>query len=191
MRSLLVRPGPLGGAPPRPTTDQQQRPKIAGSVVSRSQAAWWRLPVPQSKHDPVRSGERDGRRRILSHSCRALRHDAAGWLRRRSHQVESPAGDDTRTVSPPERDGVSTYYLAIHRPGPQNPDDLVAAHQIAVRADIPIENFEPGGLVRFGLDHDTGPRPPTPSSMPLSAASAAAPGPRCPATTCSCRPCPG
>ena len=30
-------------------------------------------------------------------------------------KVESPAGDETRTWTPPERDGVSTYYLSINR----------------------------------------------------------------------------
>jgi len=30
-------------------------------------------------------------------------------------KVESPAGDDTRTWMPPDRNGVATYYLAINR----------------------------------------------------------------------------
>ncbi len=30
-------------------------------------------------------------------------------------KVEGPAGDDTRTWIPPDRDGVSTYYLGINR----------------------------------------------------------------------------
>src|SRR5262245_15973270 len=30
-------------------------------------------------------------------------------------KVESPAGDETRTWTPPDRDGVSTYYLSINR----------------------------------------------------------------------------
>ena len=30
-------------------------------------------------------------------------------------KVEGPSGDDTRTWSPPVRDGVSTYYLGINR----------------------------------------------------------------------------
>ena len=30
-------------------------------------------------------------------------------------KVESPGGDDTRTWTPPVRDGVSTYYLGINR----------------------------------------------------------------------------
>src|SRR3954471_8818903 len=30
-------------------------------------------------------------------------------------KVESPAGDETRTWRPPEREGISTYYLSINR----------------------------------------------------------------------------
>ncbi|MBB5475754.1 crotonobetainyl-CoA:carnitine CoA-transferase CaiB-like acyl-CoA transferase [Micromonospora parathelypteridis] len=76
-------------------------------------------------------------------------------------KVESPAGDDTRTWMPPTRDGVSTYYLGINRNKRsvaldlKKPDDLAAAQELARRADVLIENFRPGGLVRFGLDYDS------------------------------------
>ncbi len=76
-------------------------------------------------------------------------------------KVESPAGDDTRTWMPPERDGVPTYYLAINRNKRSitldfnDSDDLQLAHELAARADIFIENFKPGGLKRFGLDYDS------------------------------------
>jgi crotonobetainyl-CoA:carnitine CoA-transferase CaiB-like acyl-CoA transferase len=76
-------------------------------------------------------------------------------------KVEGPGGDDTRTWMPPVRDGVSTYYLGINRNKRsialdlKNPDDLVAARELARRADVMIENFRPGGLARFGLDYDT------------------------------------
>ena len=75
-------------------------------------------------------------------------------------KVEGPTGDDTRTWLPPERDGVSTYYLAINRNKRsialdfKDPADLAAAQELADRADIVIENFKPGGLTRFGLDYD-------------------------------------
>ncbi len=74
-------------------------------------------------------------------------------------KVESPGGDDTRTWVPPDRDGVSTYYLAINRNKRaisldlKDPDDLAVAQELANRADIMIENFKPGGLGRFGLDY--------------------------------------
>ncbi len=34
-------------------------------------------------------------------------------------------------------------------------DDLALAHELAARADVLIENMRPGGMLRFGLDHDT------------------------------------
>ncbi|WP_370324195.1 CaiB/BaiF CoA transferase family protein [Euzebya sp.] len=76
-------------------------------------------------------------------------------------KVESPRGDDTRTWMPPVRDGVSTYYLGINRNKRsialdlKDPDDLADAQALARRADVMIENFRPGGLERFGLDHAT------------------------------------
>lgn len=76
-------------------------------------------------------------------------------------KVESPGGDDTRTWSPPVREGVSTYYLGVNRNKRsvaldlKDPDDLAAAHELARRADVLVENFKPGGLARFGLDYDS------------------------------------
>jgi crotonobetainyl-CoA:carnitine CoA-transferase CaiB-like acyl-CoA transferase len=75
-------------------------------------------------------------------------------------KVESPAGDETRSWLPPERDGISTYYLAINRNKRSivldfnDPADLQLARELASRADIFIENFKPGGLKRFGLDFE-------------------------------------
>jgi len=76
-------------------------------------------------------------------------------------KVESPAGDDTRTWMPPERDGVATYYLSINRNKRSivldfnDATDLQLARELATRADILIENFKTGSLKRFGLDYDT------------------------------------
>jgi crotonobetainyl-CoA:carnitine CoA-transferase CaiB-like acyl-CoA transferase len=76
-------------------------------------------------------------------------------------KVESPGGDDTRTWQPPVRDGVATYYLGVNRNKRsvaldlKDPADLVAAQELARRADVLVENFKPGGLARFGLDHAT------------------------------------
>jgi crotonobetainyl-CoA:carnitine CoA-transferase CaiB-like acyl-CoA transferase len=76
-------------------------------------------------------------------------------------KVESPGGDDTRTWAPPVRDGVSTYYLGVNRNKRSvaldltDPDDAAAARELARRADVLFENFKPGGLARFGLDHAT------------------------------------
>src|SRR6202035_184043 len=76
-------------------------------------------------------------------------------------KVESPGGDDTRRWQPPvTADGVSTYYLAINRNKRsvvldlRDQADRAAAAELARRADIFVENFKPGGLVKFGLDYD-------------------------------------
>jgi len=76
-------------------------------------------------------------------------------------KVESPLGDETRTWRPPERDGVSTYYLGINRNKRDvvlnfgDEQDLALAKELVNRADIVIENFKPGGLNKFGLDYDS------------------------------------
>jgi crotonobetainyl-CoA:carnitine CoA-transferase CaiB-like acyl-CoA transferase len=76
-------------------------------------------------------------------------------------KVESPSGDDTRTWIPPVRDGVSTYYLGINRNKRsialdlKDDEDAALARELAGRADILLENFRTGGLVRFGLDYDS------------------------------------
>ncbi len=69
-----------------------------------------------------------------------------------------PTGDDTRAWTPPDRDGVSTYYLGVNRGkrsivldlGDQA--DLALARELAGRADVLIENFKPRGMAKFGLD---------------------------------------
>jgi crotonobetainyl-CoA:carnitine CoA-transferase CaiB-like acyl-CoA transferase len=76
-------------------------------------------------------------------------------------KVEGPAGDDTRTWVPPEKDGVSTYYLSIGRNKRsitldfRDPEDQQLAAELLRRADVAIENFRPGSLARFGLDYPT------------------------------------
>jgi crotonobetainyl-CoA:carnitine CoA-transferase CaiB-like acyl-CoA transferase len=75
-------------------------------------------------------------------------------------KVESPGGDDTRSWSPPVRDGVATYYLGVNRNKRsvaldlKDDGDLTLARELAGRADVMIENFRPGGLDRFGLGYD-------------------------------------
>jgi crotonobetainyl-CoA:carnitine CoA-transferase CaiB-like acyl-CoA transferase len=76
-------------------------------------------------------------------------------------KVESPAGDDTRTWMPPEKDGVSTYFMSVNRNKRsvvldfRDPGDVALVHELYRRADIAIENFMPGGLARFDLGYDT------------------------------------
>lgn len=76
-------------------------------------------------------------------------------------KVEAASGDETRGWAPPERDGVSTYYLGINRNKRDvvldfgDEEDRELAQELARRADIVIENFKPGGLRKFGLDYDS------------------------------------
>jgi crotonobetainyl-CoA:carnitine CoA-transferase CaiB-like acyl-CoA transferase len=72
-----------------------------------------------------------------------------------------PTGDETRSWSPPEREGISTYFLGVNR-GKRSmvldlraEDDLALAQELARRADVFIENFKPGGMARFGLDFES------------------------------------
>jgi crotonobetainyl-CoA:carnitine CoA-transferase CaiB-like acyl-CoA transferase len=75
-------------------------------------------------------------------------------------KVEGPGGDDTRAWVPPARGDVGTYYLAINRNKRSvvldltDAPDRALAHELSARADVFIQNFKPGGLVRFGLDYD-------------------------------------
>src|ERR1700680_4800882 len=57
-------------------------------------------------------------------------------------KVESPAGDDTRSWMPPDRDGVATYYMAINRNKRSvalnltDSADLRLAHELAAPAAV-------------------------------------------------------
>ncbi|KOV85163.1 CaiB/BaiF CoA-transferase family protein [Nocardia sp. NRRL S-836] len=74
-------------------------------------------------------------------------------------KVEGPAGDETRTWMPPVREDVSTYYLGINRGKRsialdlRDAGDAALGRELARRADVVIENFKPGGLAKYGLDH--------------------------------------
>jgi len=76
-------------------------------------------------------------------------------------KVESPAGDDTRHWVPPRRGDTGTYYLSVNRNKRSvmldlaDADDLALAQTLSRRADVFIQNFKPGGLVRFGLDYES------------------------------------
>jgi crotonobetainyl-CoA:carnitine CoA-transferase CaiB-like acyl-CoA transferase len=78
-------------------------------------------------------------------------------------KIERPgAGDDTRAWGPPwAPDGEASYYLGVNRNKRsvaldlRDPDDLVVARSLALRADVVIENFRPGVMARYGLDEAT------------------------------------
>jgi crotonobetainyl-CoA:carnitine CoA-transferase CaiB-like acyl-CoA transferase len=77
-------------------------------------------------------------------------------------KVEQPGtGDETRRWGPPfTDDGTATYFLAANRNKRSitadlgDPDAGVAVRRLAAAADVVVDNFLPGRLARFGLDHD-------------------------------------
>jgi crotonobetainyl-CoA:carnitine CoA-transferase CaiB-like acyl-CoA transferase len=76
-------------------------------------------------------------------------------------KVERPgAGDDTRGWGPPFVDGESAYYLAVNRNKRSVAVDLstaegrAVARELALRADVLVENFKPGTMSRLGLGYE-------------------------------------
>ena len=81
-------------------------------------------------------------------------------------KVEAPEGDDTRKWGPPYvEDGAggraAAYFHACNR-GKRSivadfssAEDLAMVKALIADADIVVENFKVGGLVKFGLDHET------------------------------------
>jgi crotonobetainyl-CoA:carnitine CoA-transferase CaiB-like acyl-CoA transferase len=73
-------------------------------------------------------------------------------------KVESPEGDLMRQW-PPLVDGYSQYFASVNRNKRsavldlKDPDDRAAARRLALSADIVLENFRPGVMAKFGLDH--------------------------------------
>ena len=77
-------------------------------------------------------------------------------------KIESPAGDDTREWKPPvDADGNSTYFASVNRNKRsvvcdlKTEDGLARARELALSADIVVENFRAGVMPRFGLDAET------------------------------------
>lgn len=85
-------------------------------------------------------------------------------------KVEVPGrGDDTRAWGPPflkdghgeDEIGTSAYYLAANRNKRSiavdftDPEGVALLRRLAAEADIVVENFKVGGLVKYGLDWDS------------------------------------
>jgi formyl-CoA transferase len=85
-------------------------------------------------------------------------------------KIENPktAGDDTRGWGPVyaldetgQRTDLSAYFMAANRNKQSvavdisTPEGQEIIRQIAARADVVIENYKPGGLEKYGLDHAT------------------------------------
>ncbi len=76
-------------------------------------------------------------------------------------KVERPgSGDDTRHWGPPWTPIATSYYEAVNRSKRsieldlKDPGDVVAARELARRADILVENHRSGALDRWGLGYD-------------------------------------
>ncbi len=85
-------------------------------------------------------------------------------------KVENPksGGDDTRTWGPNYAMGtdgqptdLSAYFMSSNRNKLSVAIDLATEEgqaqvkELAARADVVIENYKPGGLIKYGLDHET------------------------------------
>jgi crotonobetainyl-CoA:carnitine CoA-transferase CaiB-like acyl-CoA transferase len=75
-------------------------------------------------------------------------------------KIENPSeGDETRSWSPPEYRGTSTYYLAVNRNKSSLAIDFrtergqAIVRELAKRADVLVENYLTGTLARYGLDY--------------------------------------
>ncbi|MBG6058910.1 crotonobetainyl-CoA:carnitine CoA-transferase CaiB-like acyl-CoA transferase [Cryobacterium sp. MP_M3] len=75
-------------------------------------------------------------------------------------KVERPgSGDDTRSWGPPHSATGATYFEGVNRNKESltldlsDDADLAAARRLALRADVLIENFKPGGMDRLGLGY--------------------------------------
>lgn len=72
-------------------------------------------------------------------------------------KVESPEGDDLRHFGPPFEQGESAYFMVAGRnkrcivADLKNPDDLARVRDLALKADVLVENFRIGTLEKFGL----------------------------------------
>ncbi len=78
-------------------------------------------------------------------------------------KIERPGlGDDTRSWGPPfADDGSATYYLSVNRNKRSVTLDLAdeeqraQARDLALSADVVVENFRAGTMERFGLDYES------------------------------------
>ncbi|WP_448207245.1 CaiB/BaiF CoA transferase family protein [Azospirillum sp. sgz302134] len=77
-------------------------------------------------------------------------------------KVERPgAGDDTRAWGPPWAGEQSAYFMSTNRGKRsitidfERPEGQELVRKLAAQADVVIENFKVGGLVKYGLDYDS------------------------------------
>lgn len=128
--------------------------------------------VGASPNGPLAKGALDGlivldlTRILAGPTCTQMLGDlgATVW------KIENPktGGDDTRGWGPPyavDGDGqptdLSAYFIATNRNKQSVAVEISSREgrtllaQLAARADVVVENFKPGDLERYGLDHET------------------------------------
>lgn len=72
-------------------------------------------------------------------------------------KVERPEGDDTRSWGPPWTPNSAAYFESANRNKKSitldlaDPEDQLVARDLALRADVVVENFRSGALVKYGL----------------------------------------
>lgn len=76
-------------------------------------------------------------------------------------KVENPAGgDDTRKWGPPYAGGEAAYYLCANRNKRslvadfKDAESLAMVRELALKADVLVENFKLGGLDKYGLGYE-------------------------------------
>jgi len=75
-------------------------------------------------------------------------------------KVESPEGDGMRSW-PPHNGGYSENFASLNRSKRsvvldlKRPEQLAAARQLCLSADVVLENFRPGVMARLGLGYET------------------------------------
>src|SRR5690606_27194426 len=77
-------------------------------------------------------------------------------------KIEAPGrGDDTRSWTPPDVGGESTYFMCANRSKRslavdlRHPAGRALVQRLAAQADVLVENYRLGALAKFGLDYDT------------------------------------
>ncbi|MFD1214289.1 CaiB/BaiF CoA transferase family protein [Arthrobacter sp. GCM10027362] len=121
--------------------------------------------MPDQPSTPPSSGQRPLEGVLVADFSRVLAGPLATMtladLGARVVKVERPGtGDDTRSWGPPFSATGATYFESVNRNKESvcldlaDPADRGLARDLALRADVLVENFKPGGLAKLGLGYE-------------------------------------
>jgi crotonobetainyl-CoA:carnitine CoA-transferase CaiB-like acyl-CoA transferase len=121
--------------------------------------------MPVQPSTPPPSGQRPLEGVLVADFSRVLAGPLATMtladLGARVIKVERPGtGDDTRSWGPPFSATGATYFESVNRNKESicldltDPADRALARELALRSDVLVENFKPGGMARLGLGYD-------------------------------------